>query len=173
MKYTLNGINEIDDILNDFLDNFEATAHFGSDFCCWIDRNEIEYTVIMPVEETMFFMERFNELAPDIHCDPFLASFFHELGHLCTDHLVEDEDALYCRDISTEIGKELSEGKETLTFEERRELNREYFDLPDEKMATEWAIEFMRNNTEVVSKLWEKLHYAIENFYLNNKVEVC
>ena len=165
----LKGINAINKILNEFLEEFEATADIGTDFCYWNTDSLINYALVISEEHNDYFMENFNRIAPDIKCDVFLASFLHELGHHETICLIEDADELYCRDIKYEISQELEKKHSEA---EIKALYQRYFDLPDEYEATMWAIEYIRKNSEKVAALWEKLQKAIIKFYEINRIEV-
>lgn len=163
------GINAINKILNEFLEEFEATADMGTDFCYWNTDGLIHYALVISEGHNDYFMENFNRLAPDIKCDVFLASFLHELGHHETISFIEDVDELYCRDVKHKLSQEL-ENKHS--EEETKALYQRYFDLPDEYEATMWAIEYIRENSEKVATLWEKLQKVIIKFYEINRIEV-
>lgn len=164
MKEQLIGIDKIDAILNNFLEEFEATAHIGKDFCYWYKESCINYSLVVAEESSDYFMKNFNKLAPDLHCDPFLASFMHELGHHETIGIIEED----CYTMKIELEHELKTVKDVL----KSKVYQKYFDLPDEYEATMWAINYMRNNVEKVAKFWNELQAAIMNFYKLNKVEV-
>ena len=170
MNKSLKGIELINTVLNDFLKEFEVTAYFGTDFAYWYEKNEIEYSLIVPEEASMYFMENFNKLAPHLECDPFLASFLHELGHACTLHLIDDSEECFCRDCKDRISKQLTD---FITEEEDRALHQQYFNLPDEYEATMWAINYMTNNSDKIASFWEKVQVAINRFYELNKLEVA
>ena len=96
--------------------------------------------------------------------DGFLISFLHELGHHYTlDELSEDEvnESL---DTKRRINNEYTDG--------RIDLQEEYFNLPDEAVATNWAIEYIRNNKEKIDEFWSKLLNAIVQFYKANITEL-
>lgn len=166
------GINEINEILNDFLKDFELTADIGEDFGYYYNEDRIEYALVMPTDSVDYFMINFNKLAPDLHCDPFLASFLHEVGHARTDHLfeIEEEEKIWL--IKEKMHQEYCISDNSMSEERNRELHMEYFNLPDEYEATMWAIKYMREHTDKITNLWNKLHYAIVNFYLNNGVDI-
>ena len=164
MKEHLIGVDKINTVLNKFLAEFEATACMGEDFCYWYKDSCIHYSLVMIEASSDYFMQNFNRLAPDLHCDPFLASFMHELGHHETLDMIEED----YRPIKKALGEELKIVKDVL----KSEIHQKYFDLPDEYEATMWAINYMRNNVEKVAAFWNELQAAIINFYKLNKVEV-
>jgi hypothetical protein len=167
MNKSLRGIELIDAVLNDFAKNFGVTVRFGADFAYWYEKDEIEYSLIMPEDASIYFMDNFNRLAPDLKCDQFLASFLHEIGHVETFHLLSDIEECFCRDSKDRISRQFTD---FITEEEDRALHQEYFDLPDEYEATMWAINYMRENTEKVTLFSNKLQAAIMKFYELNGV---
>lgn len=170
MFKSLKGIESIDAVLNDFAKDFGVTVRFGADFAYWYEKDEIEYTLIVPEDASIYFMDNFNKLAPDLKCDQFLASFLHEVGHIETMHLVDDTEELYCQECKERISRQFTD---SITEEENEALHLEYFNLPDEYEATMWAINYMRENVDKVAAFWEKAQAAILEFYILNEVEVA
>lgn len=169
MSCALLGIDEINMVLNDFLKEFGVTAELGSEFAYWIGEDRITYNVLLPETATDYFMDNFNRLAPDIDCDPFLASILHELGHAETLEYMEEVEELYCYKMKHQIEIEC---QGDCSEEKIKELHQRYFDLPDEHEATMWAIEYIRNNYEKMAKFWDNLREAIMNFYKLNNVDL-
>ena len=167
---TFKDIDIIDNILNEFLKPYGVSAEFGANFAYWYEQDKIEYSVLMPEQASDWFMENFNRLAPDIKCDPFLASFLHEIGHVETMHLIDNIEECYCRDNKERISNSLTD---FLTEEEEKQLYQEYFDLPDEYEATMWAINYIRNNEDKITEFWNKLKTAIVAFFEANEIEVA
>lgn len=167
MNKSLKGIELIDAVLNDFAKDFGVTVRFGADFAYWYEKDEIEYSLIVPEDAGHYFMDNFNRLAPYLKCDQFLASFLHEIGHVETLHLLSDVEECFCRDCKDRISRQFTD---FITEEEDRALHQQYFDLPDEYEATMWAINYMRENAEKVALFWSKLQTAIMKFYELNGV---
>ena len=172
MSKVLVGIEKINEVLNEFLAEFdpELKADMGTEFCYWITDNKIEYSLMMPAVAEDHFMRNFNLLAPDIDCDSFLASFLHELGHHQTLEMIEDDQFIECINAKREIA--IKGEAEGLSEETIWELHKQYFDLPDEYEATMWAINFIRDNIEKIRVFWKKVSDAIMNFYFENDIEL-
>ena len=170
MKDYLLGIDKINNVLNEFLAEFDITAELGTDFAYWYASGKITYSLVLP-EGQDYFMNNFNRLAPDIKCDPFLASFLHEVGHNETLDWIEEAEEAYCDIMKKGLEKKLD--KCIGDPKKKEELHQIYFDLPDEYEATMWAIEYMRENAEKVAEFWNKLQSAILEFYILNEVEVA
>lgn len=167
MINTYKGVNKINNILNDFLEEFDAYAEMGHDFAYIYAKNQIEYTLLLDDNSETYFMNNFHKMAPDIDCDPFLVSILHELGHHETLDDIDMFEEIYClaeKDTITEryVNKD---------FSSEQELYDAYFNLTDEYEATTWAINYIRENAEKVKELWNKLKPAIDNFYKLNAVE--
>lgn len=162
------GINELDKVLNEFVNPFGTYVEFGSEFIYWVEEEKIEYSLIMPEQGRDYFMENFRVLAPDIQCDPFLASFMHELGHHMTNDLFDDDDeAAFIYDTRQYLAKALNDKTDS-----EEELYKLYFNLPDEMAATYWAIAYMREHSKKVAEFWDKVQNTIMNFYKLNGIEV-
>ena len=46
-----------------------------------------------------------------------------------------------------------------------RNLNMEYFDLPMEKVATRWAVNYYKKNRKSIEKFYKKFEKEIQKFY--------
>lgn len=157
----LKGVTEINNILNEFLEQFDCSADIGEDFCYWGHLSEINYAFVVSSNNDIWFKEFAHSLMPNLDCDIFLLSFFHELGHHETIDDIEDDVLKDCWKVKGELNKKKVSTKED---------NFRYFNLPDEKSATEWGLQYMMNHQEEVAELWRKLQPAILNFYRLNDI---
>ena len=148
-------------ILNDFIKPFHTACYYGADFGYSPILKEISYSLVMADKGTKAFMEHFNTLAPDITCDAFLVSFLHELGHHMTLSAFSEEEMDEYYDDVEYIRAHLEDGEFS---------DEEYFNLPIEAAATNWAIDFIRNNASALAKWWTKVQSAILEIY-DNEVE--
>lgn len=139
---------KINKILNDFLEPFDCDAVFSGDFCYWTTENRIGVALFVVDSSAKAFIKNAEERFPDIKADVFLWSFFHELGHHETEDDFEQNEWDYYRDC---IEREISD--------------EEYFNLPQEYEATQWAGEYMMENAAVVDELWKKLAPAIQEYH--------
>ncbi len=163
----LKGIAKINHFLNEFLLEFDVSVCLGLDFGYSMSHHVIEYALAVTEKEDKFFMDNFHRLAPDIKCDTFLISFLHELGHHMTMPHLSPED-LHCQKIVGELQDELDE--EGITEEKEREIHQKYYNLPIEKVATEWAINYMRENTEKIAHFWKGFQEIVQEFYKINNI---
>lgn len=166
----LKGLDKIEEILNGFLQEWECTVRLEPDFAYYSASNIIAYSFCCSVVSDMLFSEVINRLCPEINCDIFLWSFLHELGHHETIDNLEDSEVLF----SINEKKRIQREQEGITDTKQRiDLARQYYVLPDELAATQWAVNYMRAHTAEMQALWEELKPAIMNFYELHKVEVA
>lgn len=147
---------QINSILNKFLEPFECEACKDEDFAYYYASNYITYTLVCSEIDNRCFMEKVHKIAPNLNCDIFLASFFHELGHHMTMEDLDEEEL----DFSYIMKREIDEWDFT-----REEANRFYMDLPDEDAATRWGCQYMLEHQAEVAQLWSKLQPAILGLY--------
>lgn len=163
------GKRRVKKIINNFLKEFGVEAKIGKSFCYYPEKELINVSFRVPVDNAganMFTMN-FNHLAPDIKADTFLIALLHELGH----HMTVDE--LTAEEEKESLKKRIELNSVNLknsTPEEIARANYEYFNMPDEVAATNWAINYIRNNTEKVAEFWNELQPAIMSYYKLNRI---
>lgn len=165
----LKGLDKIEILLNSFLQEYECTVRLESDFAYYSASNVIAYSFCCSEVGDMLFTEVITHLCPEIHCDIFLWSFLHELGHHETIDDLEDDEITYCFNEKRRIEREQENCK---NVKQKIDIARQYFILPDELAATQWAVNYMRAHTEEMRVFWEELKPEIINFYKLNQVEV-
>lgn len=148
---------EIDNILNEFLEPFDATAFAGTDFSYYYASSRIEYAFVTSERMDKLFMANAITLGLEVEVDTFLLAFMHELGHHETLDNIDDADYNYSADIKETLG---TTDEDCLT----------YYNLPDELAATRWAINYINNHREEIAELWNRLKVAIANFYATNNI---
>lgn len=154
----LKGIVKINRVLDKFLEPFDCTADLGTDFCYIYSESKIEYALVESEQSIADFMGSVNRLHPRVKADCFLWSFLHELGHNETMNEMTDEEI----DESEAIKEKIEKG----------ELSKfAYYDTVEERLATEWAVEYAETHTEELLTFWNKLQKAIMDFYKENNIE--
>ena len=109
-----------------------------------------------------FIKERFNYECPF----PFVLYLLHEVGHHKANDNIDGDIYEFCmaeKDrIETTMG--LVEENEAAA----RKLHFEYFNLPDEIMATQWAVNYAKKHPKKIKKMAKKCHKALMKFYRLN-----
>ena len=98
---------------------------------------------------------------------PFIFSLLHEVGHHKTDEDVEGAVENFCQEekaILTDAIANTTDEKEIEKYEYR------YFSLPDEIIATAWAVKFCKEHPKKVENMWKKMETALMDFYKVNGV---
>ena len=83
-------------------------------------------------------------------------SFLHELGHHETYELLEDDEIDFSESEKERI---------RATMESGHEANMAYYYLPDEIIATQWAVNFMNEHTDAVIDMINRVSPKIYEFY--------
>lgn len=146
-------LDQITNIINDFLAPFHCIAEPGIDFSYYNRKNKITFALAVTDIHADTFINFIESIFPTVHADIFLWSLLHELGHHETEDDFEDEDEDY-----------YYAALKTIKTDE------EYYNLPQEYAATIWAGEYMETHQVEVARLWNDLAPAIQNFY--KKMEV-
>lgn len=146
--------------LNQYLTSkFDLTCFYGTNFSYYYLDNTVEFSLLNDADSWNF--EHFcRKKAPDINADSFLYSLFHEIGHAETGDDISEMDANFSRDEKDRLTKELNLGKIDISV-----ANKIYYNLPDEIAATEWALDYMRNNQKEVKELWDKIQPILMRLY--------
>jgi len=109
-----------------------------------------------------FIAERFN-----YKCKyPFIISLLHEVGHHKANDEIEGAIYEFCIREKARICEEM----ETADEKRAKELEWQYFNLPDEIMATQWAVNYAIRHPKKIEKMWERTLIALKQFYEINEI---
>ena len=133
-------------------EGFEVEVDYDIDFGYVYSSSTIYYSFLIPDKSGEYLMEFAKQHGLQYDCGSFVLSLFHELGHNETmDFLDEQEE-----EESLRIKKTLSTSKED---------NFIYFNLPDEIVATEWAIDYINNNKQKIQSLIDEIKPMIDSIF--------
>lgn len=110
-----------------------------------------------------FVEEQFNYTC----INAFMLSLLHEVGHHKTFKDISQEENTYCDDIKVTLSNKL-EALDNPSFEDLKPIRVEYLLLPDEYKATEWAVNYIKENEELVARMWNVIENALFDFYAKN-----
>lgn len=122
----------------------------GKEFCAVCSEKRIEYSFDGLADEGMaIFRKYWAEKAPVFNeFSNATLSLLHELGHVETNARVR-------RNFTWKM-RQLAWAAIDMQYETNEEKNNHYFEMPDEKAATEWAIEWLADaNHKHIAKLFE------------------
>lgn len=140
-------------ILNEYCKKFDLEVLEDTDFAFYRD-GVITYTVVVTERFDRMFLNYCEINFPLVNAPIFLWSLFHEIGHAMTDDEIDDEVYDFC--FNTKLGLDGENDEDTMT----------YFNLPDERVATEWGYYYMLNHEQEVSELWDRIRPLIQNLHL-------
>lgn len=161
----LKGFDKIDEIVNEFVEHFDCDAEFNDEFCYWHDDCTIGYNLIVGVESDLAWTEYVKETFDYSIKNIFVFSILHEVGHHFT---MDDFSKTDLRKEFQKVEKIEAVLSESDDVETDRKLYKEYFDLPMERTATEWAVGYARKNPTTLRNFWKKLEKALKEFYSFN-----
>lgn len=128
--------------LNAFVRTFdeEYSCALGADFEA-VDDEMIIYAIAMPDEGATTFRADFIRRFPACaDFDLFTLSFMHELGHLET---------------AWDMVNDIKQREAIHAMKDKEKAYRKYYALHNERIATDWAGEYLTENHEAM-KAWEE-----------------
>lgn len=167
----LKGLTKLNKVINNFTEKFGVTAIVnlnGTDFYAEPAENLIAYPIDLVDEEGQLFMENILSQYGDgvFNNATFLASLLHEVGHCMTEYLIEDNEA-YLIDERERLDRLAMINKNNPL--KKAEIFSQYCNLEDEKMATEWAVDYYNTHKEECDNFLVMVCRAFDEFYSKNK----
>lgn len=158
------GIKKLNKAVTKQLSPFGITkAECGAEYAYYFTKQKVTFSLVetdSDIAYREFVAERFG-YTPE---NDFIFSLLHEIGHHKANDNITDDVYQFCLDEKARIEKEIK----TATTEREKELNWQYFNLPDEIMATQWAVKYAEAHPKKVRKMWKKCEKAIHKFYAKN-----
>ena len=159
----LKGWDKIIDLCMCFLDdNIDLDydcVDISTDFYCYPDTKEIFISVLAPATALDDFATNLAKRTDIEDISLFTWSFLHEVGHCMTWNYLNTRTKHHCEYVKRKI--------------ERGSINYlTYYRLADEKMATDWAIDFIEHNHKLVKAFDRMVLNEITNFYIDNEIDL-
>jgi hypothetical protein len=165
----IKGIAQLENTINNFLERFELVGKLDADFSYEFNTHTVNYSVVVSDMGSKYFQEFVHAAWPELKSiDTFLISLLHEVGHAETWDFLDEMDIAYADDVKASIEDELADG---VTEARKKALYFEYFSLPDEYAATEWAIEYLKKHTAQMDLAWTQMSNAIVEFFKTNNIQ--
>jgi hypothetical protein len=150
-------------------------VQIGPTYCYRYPQAIVEFKVTEDeIEDKLyneFVLERFNL---DVSKFSYLFALLHEVGHHKTLPFVWGEwDNLnltydFCQREKERIETEMVDATE----DEIKDLEWQYFNLPDEIMATMWAVNFVKKHPKRAKKMMKEINKNYQDFYRKNNVKI-
>ncbi len=145
------------EILNEKLERFfnnegfNVRVRYGDRFCYDFRTATVYYTDKLPAFAAKLQMMWAMKHGLEYTCSPFFMGLLHEVGHHLTSRHLSLEEMLYCKRVKNLLDSDTVEN------------NLAYFELPDEKIATLWAINYINNNRGKLFKLAAEINISLES----------
>lgn len=151
----------VDYVLNNFLqeNNFDCVAFYdaAADSYYDLDEEEIVLGGVPDKVADRVFMRYVRELGLMGDWNINTLTFMHELAHHLTLHLLDEEEVEESQQIKTFCSFLCN------SFGDDENACNMYFRCPEEAIATEWAVDFINNNIDIMKEFECKLIEALEN----------
>lgn len=171
----------LEDMLNSFVSIFDIEARFvfDGDFEAIPDDDLVIVPLLFGDASATAFMEHIAQNYDIPHFNPmtanniFIFSLLHEIGHCMTEALIEsdyDDDEIEIIEAERAMINEAI-ADVAINSEEWHTLYDRYFCLPDEHLATDWAVEYYTKHRAECDKFAEQYHEAMRVFIERNGLE--
>ena len=158
------GVRKLNSVVSAQLKDFGIKrAVLSDEYCYMCNKEEVQFKLTTDIEDEWleeFIKERFGYVVPNI----FIISLLHEVGHHFTYDDVDGSVLSFCEDEKARIESEIV----TASDERSKALEWEYFNLPDEIVATAWAVKYAREHEDEMVEKWNTIAVALKEFYERN-----
>ena len=142
-----------------------SKAECTNSYAYYFDEEKVTFSLTVDIADkwfSEFVEERFGYKVKL----PFIISLLHEVGHHKTDDEIGDMIYEFCSNEKDRI--ETTMAADGISLEEQKKLEWEYFNLPDEIMATQWAVNYAKKHPRKVKKMWNEIVPVLMEFYRAN-----
>ena len=161
-------VNKLNKVITKELKPFGIRkATMSNEYAYYFNDSHITYTLIETINDEWFnefVKERFNLS----DTESFVLSLLHEVGHHKANSNIDGDIYDFCMKEKKRLEKCI---KKSDCTEEIKKLNWEYFNLPDEIMATQWAVNYIKRHPKKVEKMWDNIYKELLKFYKKNYVK--
>jgi hypothetical protein len=136
-----------------------AKAKLKDEYSYYYDKDMVTFKIDKADEEYYadiwfrdFLADRFS-FKIDTPILDFIMSLLHECGHAIANEEIEGAIYEFCQNEKLRISVETMVAIEADNLELGKQLEYQYFNLPDEIMATQWAVWYAENHTGQIEKM--------------------
>ncbi len=142
------------------------SAQLSDEYAYYYDKEKVTYKVTENEIGDIWFKEFVKERFDYEVKYPFIFSLLHEVGHHKANDDIGPEVYNFCIAEKERISEEMG----TADADRSKVLEWQYFSLPDEIMATAWAVWYCRQHPRKVKKMWAEVLIALQAFYIANGI---
>ena len=165
MSKTKKALKKMNKVMSAELASFGIDkAKYTGEYSYSFKKNRVDYKLTNDAIEDKWFREFVKErFRYEIKSD-FIISLLHEIGHAKANEEITGDILDFCLNEKARIGIEMmvAENEET-----GRALSFQYFSLPDEIMATQWAVNYAETHKKELKKMLKRITPVIEEYQRN------
>ena len=165
----LKGVKKLNKKMSEIFSGFGISEVKLSDCYAYYTNSECITFQIVDREENDWFMEFIEERFGYKVEYPFIMSMLHEVGHHMTLDDLGEYTYRFCEEEKDDIEHVLSYSRDE---EEQRIYEWRYYNLPDEIIATDWAVKYAMAHPRAIKRMNDKVMKSLAEFYEVNMVEV-
>lgn len=142
-----------------------SKAECADSYAYYFDEEKITFGLTVGLSDKWFdefIEERFGYKVKN----SFIMALLHEVGHHKANDEIDGDIYDFCIAEKERIENRMSE--DNATIEEQKILEWQYFNLPDEIMATQWAVNYAIKHPRKVKKMWNEIAPVLMEFYRAN-----
>lgn len=144
-----------------------SKAELSDEYSYCFEDESIAFKITENGMEDIFFNDFIKERFDYVCAFPFVLSLLHEVGHHKANDEIEGAIYDFCIAEKERINIAINDSSD---IEEIKALEYQYFNLPDEIMATQWAVNYAKSHPKKIAEMWVKMKKALFEFYKANGV---
>jgi len=161
----IKGYNKLNKTVSAQLKPFGISkAVCSDDYSYLFEKEVVTFKLTENTLEDRWFMEFVKDRFDYNVKYPFIFSLLHEVGHHKTFDDICDSIYDFCDTEKERIDNEM----QTADIKKSKKLEWQYFSLPDELLATNWAVQYCKTHPRTIEKMWNEIVNALQEFYLIN-----
>lgn len=141
---------------------------FGNEFCYDYESDTITYDVKPALTDALFsqfLLDRFDY----VDKYPFVMSLLHEIGHAKNNDDIDGDVYAFCLGEKYKIQIAINNADDT-DDARIKNLYYRYFSLPDEIMATAWAVNYVKKNKKQIKEMNKIITQAVNEYNKTHKM---
>ena len=138
-----------------------SKAKYTGEYSYSFDKNRVDYKLTNNDIEDKWFNEFVSERFRYKIKSDLIFSILHEIGHSKANEEITGDILNFCLNEKARISIEMMVAEDEETG---RVLSFQYFQLPDEIMATQWAVNYAEAHKKELKKMLKRITPAIEEY---------
>ena len=141
-------------------------AKYTGEYSYSFEKNRVDFKVDNSAIEDKWYNEFLLERFRYTPTNDFIMSLLHEIGHAKANENIVEDILEFCLNEKARIGIEMMVAEDEETG---RALSFQYFQLPDEIMATQWAVNYAETHENEIEEMWNAIAPYYEKYLEKRK----